>query len=223
MFDEFMQVIDLLLSYPTVVPFAGLIISLAILFISMVTIGFDTDMELPSEIGGFDNPLVTAGLSKVPLFIGLTLTFLPMTIITAILDYYLIAPFESTLSNIGLFGDIIFYAVTLLGLFGVFIGSLHVAGFLSKPIEKALQKTVFKVEFNGLVAEVSSGKLNKEFGEIRVFIGYREYILFAEPDEDIVLETGDKVIIHGRHSETGKYLVVPQQKSLANSETIVNN
>lgn len=80
MFNEFMEIVDLLLMYPTVIPFTGLVVAVGILLVSMVTIGFDSHMELPTEIAGFDNPLVTAGLSKVPLFIGLSLTFLPMTI-----------------------------------------------------------------------------------------------------------------------------------------------
>lgn len=213
MLNEFMDIMGLLLSYPTVVPFTGLIVSLGILFVSMLTIGFDTHMELPTEIAGFDNPLVTTGLSKVPLFIGLSLTFLPMTILTAFLDFYLVVPLEAELTSWGVLGSIFFYILTISGLFALFIGSLYIAGYLSKPLEKALQKTKFEVTFIGLEAKVSSVKLDREYGEIRVFIDHREYILTAVVDTDVVLVTGDKVLIHSKIVDTDRYLVILNEKN----------
>lgn len=213
MWNEFMDIIGLLLEYPTVVPFAGLIISIGILFVSMLTIGFDTHLELPTEVAGFDNPLVTTGLSKVPLFVGLSFTFLPMTILASVIDYYLTRPFEALLTPLGLFGDIIFYVVTIVGLFALFIGSLYIAGYLCKPLEKALQQTKFEVNFIGLEATVSSVKLDKEYGEIRLFIGHREYLLTAVVDNDAVLATDTKVIIHSKIPDTDRYLVIFNEKN----------
>lgn len=213
MFNEFMEIVDLLLMYPTVIPFTGLVVAVGILLVSMVTIGFDSHMELPTEIAGFDNPLVTAGLSKVPLFIGLSATFLPMTIFTSVLDYYLVKPFASLLEPLGLLGDGIFYVVTIIGLIVLFLVSLHIAGFLCKPLEKALQKTKFTVDFTGLEATVSSVTLNNNYGEIRVFIGHREYLLTSVVDNDIVLKTGDKVVIHSKIPDTERYLVISNEKN----------
>lgn len=213
MWNEFMETIGMLLTYPTVIPFGALIVSVGILFVSMVTIGFDNHIELPTEIAGFDNPLVTAGLSKVPLFIGLTFTFLPMTVLTAVIDFYLIKSFSELLVPLGLLGDVLFYAVTVVMLFALFIASLYIAGYICKPLEKALQHTKFKVEFIGSEANVSSVKLDKEYGEIRFFIGHREYLLTAVVDSDIVLNTGDKVVIHSKIPDTERYLVVLKEKN----------
>ena len=208
MWNEFMEIVGLLLSYPTVIPFAGLVISLGILFVSMVTIGFDTHMELPTEIAGFDNPLVTAGLSKVPLFIGLTLTFLPMTILTAIIDFYLVKPSAIALEPLGLFGDILFCFLTGVTLIALFIGSLYIAGYVCKPLEKVLQSTKLDTNFIGLEAKVASVKLDKEYGEIRFMIGHREYSLTAVVDDDNVYKTGDTLVIHSKIPDTDRYLVV---------------
>lgn len=211
MWNEFMDIVGLLLSYPTVVPFAGLVISLGILFVSMVTIGFDTHMELPTEIAGFDNPLVTAGLSKVPLFIGLTVTFLPMTILTAIIDFYLVKPLGTVLTPLGVLGDVLFCVITVVGLLALFIGSLHIAGYVCKPLEKVLQSTKLDTNFIGLEAKVASVKLDKEYGEIRFMIGHREYSLTAVVDDDNVYTTGDTLVIHSKIPDTDRYLVVSKK------------
>lgn len=214
MWNEFMDIVGLLLSYPTVIPFAGLVISIGILFVSMVTIGFDSHMELPTEIAGFDNPLVTAGLSKVPLFIGLSVTFLPMTIFTAIIDFYLLKSLGAALIPLGILGDVLFYIITIVLLLALFIGSLYIAGYICKPLEKALQKTKLNINFIGLEASVSSVKLDKEYGEIRFMIGHREYILTAVVDDDNIYHTGDKLVIHSKIPDKDRYLVVSNKKML---------
>lgn len=213
MWNEFMDIVGLLLSYPTVIPFAGLVISLGILFVSMLTIGFDTHMELPTEIAGFDNPLVTAGLSKVPLFIGLTLTFLPMTILTSIIDFYLFEPLGTALTPLGVLGDVLFLIITVVSLLALFIGSLYISGYVCKPLEKILQQTKLNVNFIGLEATVASVKLDKEYGEIRFMIGHREYILTAVVDDESVYKTGDTLLIHSKIPDTDRYLVISNKKS----------
>lgn len=214
MWDEFLGIMDLLTAYPTIVPFTGFVVCFTVLLISMVTVGLESDIEMPAEIGGFDNPLVTAGLSKVPLFVGLTLTFLPMTIISYLVQEYALVPIESLLDNFGLLGDIGFYAgaTVLMGL--EFFGSLYIAKYLSAPIAKALQKTKFTIDYIGQTAEVSSLKVDQTYGEVLLYLNHHEHLLVVKAEEGQAFKKGDKVVIHSYDKEKERYLVLPPKKLL---------
>lgn len=206
---ELLELWNVLGRYPTVVPFGLLSVCLIILVFSIFTVGLDSDVELPAEIGGIDNPLVTAGLSKIPLFLGLTLTFFPMTAFSILIDNLLLGYLHSFLDVFGFIGNIVFYTITTVVLIVLFFVSLYVAKFLSTPIEKALDKTKFTLDFVGKDGVVSSGTATHVYGEIRLFVEHREYLLNVLTEEGVVLKSGDKVIIQSYDEKIDKYLVIP--------------
>lgn len=199
------EVLDVLLSYPVIIPFIGFAICVCILFLSAITIGLDKDFEMPSDIFGIDNPLVTAGLSKVPLFLGLTMTFLPMTIMNIILNEFI----YSFIKEIPLFGSIGYYVLSIVMILVTFIVSLYIAGYILNPLEKAIENSKLSVSYLFQEGMVNSNGISDEYGEVKVIINNSYHLLKAKLEADSEsVSYGDKIIIlRVDDVEEDKYIV----------------
>lgn len=198
------DILLMLFSYPVVIPFTGFIICTVILLLSAITIGIDNDFEIPTDIFGIENPIVTAGLSKVPLFIGLAVTFLPMTIINILLDQTI----YSIIKEIPVLGSIAFLILSILMLLITFVLSLYIAGYILKPLENAIESSKLSVTYEFQEGIVISNGITEEYGEVKVIINNLSHLLSAilENKEDIV-EYGDKIIILRKDELKDKYIV----------------
>lgn len=199
------EILDMIFTYPVVIPFSGFAICVLILFLSAITIGLDQDFEMPSDIFGIDNPIVTAGLSKVPLFLGLTITFLPMTVMNIVLDQFI----YSIIKEIPLFGTIGYYTLSIVMLLVTFIVSLYIAGYVLKPLEKAIENSKLSVSYLFQEGMVNSNGISDEYGEIKVIINNSSHLLKAKLEEGSdAVNYGDKIIILREDDiEEDKYIV----------------
>ncbi len=208
-----MTELDILLRFPTVVPFGFLSLFMSLLIISIFTVGFDSNVDMPTEIFGVSNPIVTLGVSKVPLAIGLVLTFFPMTIMSVIIDSLLFSDIENFFNNFGIIGNIAYYSIASLSLIFMFYFSLHIAKYLCAPIEKMLNKTKYEVDFIGMNGVVSSSKACQEYGEVKVFIDHFESRLSVYTEEGVEFKINDKVIVFSFNEEKNKYLIIQDNLS----------
>lgn len=196
------EIIELLTSYAVIVPFSGFIFCCFVMIISTISIGIDNEIDLPGEVFGITNPMVTAGLSKIPLMIGLTLTFLPMTIINLMLEQYV----YFIIKEIPVIGLNIYYVISTIGLFITFVISLFIAGYMAKPIEKAINNSKYSVTYEFKTGIVNSQNITKDYGEIKLLIDNGEHYVDSVIEDDQKIIYGDHVIIK-RQREDGKYIV----------------
>lgn len=191
---------EVLNQYPTCIPFYLFIIAFILLLVSFVT-GLDSDIDFSMDVAFVDDILVSAGVSKVPLVIGLTCTFLPMTIIS----YFLQEPLFNTAR--ALMPDIIYYIIFAGVSFVLFVGCLYIGGFLSKPIAVFMEKNMsYEVDYIFQSAEVITTKVSSTYGEVKLDINSSEHTLKVYTEEDDVVK-GDTVIILSYDEDTDKYLV----------------
>lgn len=191
-------------SYPVVVPLVGFIACTVILLLSAITIGLDNDFEMPSDVFGIDNPIVTAGLSKVPLFIGLTVTFIPMTAMNVLLNHtlYLIV------KEIPVLGNLVFLILSILMLLVTFVLSLYIAGYILKPLENSIEKSKLSVTYEFQEGIVTSNGISEEYGEVKVMINNSSHLLSAKlesTDKSVIY--GDRIIILRKDDVDSKYIV----------------
>lgn len=185
-----MEYLNILLEFPVVVPFTGLFICLLLLTLSIIGLAFDTDIDHDFS-GGI---LVTAGLSKVPLVIGLTFTFIPMTFLTYLLNEFIFKlNIIETFFYSGLLGTITYSLVTIISLIVLFIASLFISGFIIKPLIKVINIEEPPIEYLGKQGIVNSHTLDNTKGEIKVFINQQECLLNAISEEN--LNYGEKIEI----------------------------
>jgi hypothetical protein len=204
---EILSSLDVLFNFPTIVPCVAFIVCASVLFISMITGGLHIDTDTHVGVDSVDNMLVSAGLSKIPLFVGLTLTFFPMTIITLVVDSIALSYLKSFLDVFGLIGNIAYYIVSAVALIFIFYISLHVAKFLSQPIEKAFEMTKYTVDFLGREGIVNSKTIDNTYGEIRVRTEHGESLLDARTEDGLVLHMNDHIVICGFEKDTKNYIV----------------
>ncbi len=197
------EIINILNNFFVLIPLTSFLICASFLLISAFTVGLEHEFQLPSDVLGFENPMVTAGLSKIPLMIGLTVTFMSMTIMNLIIE----GLFLSLLKEVYLIGGLIYYTLSIILCFVTFIASLFVAGYLLKPLEKAIANAHLSVSYEFQIGKVNSEKVTQNFGEVKVVIDSREHFLHCvieEGQEEILY--GSKVIIK-RKLEEDKYLI----------------
>jgi hypothetical protein len=181
------ELLNVLSSYAVVVPFASFIVCVGIMFISILSIGIDHPADLPADFFGVSNPMVTAGLSKIPLMVGLTLTFAPMTIMNLILES-LLYEYLKIIPGIGM---IIYYIVATVGLLFTFIASLFIAGYLSRPLEKIIKNSHLDISYEFKTGVVNSEFVTETYGQVKVLINNYDHFL------DVVIEPGGEKINYG--------------------------
>lgn len=191
---------ELVNQYPTCVPFYLFAFTACLMLLSLVT-GIFAEIDSHFHIHLLDDILVSSGVSKVPLIIGLCLTFLPMTIITFLLQEPVFDLMQS------LINDILFYAIATAYILVSFVICLFIGGFLSKPIASIIQNNTGSevVNYLGLEAIVISNSVTSEYGRVQCEIGHTEHVLDAYSNEALVLN--DKVLIVEKNTEKEKYLV----------------
>lgn len=186
-----MEHLNLFLEFPVAIPFTGLFICLLLLLLSIIGIAIDSDVD---HHFGSDSIFVTAGLSKVPLVIGMTFTFIPMTILTYFLNNLILKiNIIESFFNSGTFGGIIYYSVVFISLFILFIISLFIAGFIIKPLHKIINIEEPPINYIGQQGIVNSYTLDQEKGEIKIFVKQQDCLLSATADEK--LDYGQKIEI----------------------------
>lgn len=174
-------------NFVVAIPFYSFLVCVLIMFISILSIGIDHPTDLPSDFFGISNPLVTAGLSKIPLMIGLTLTFAPMTIMNLILDLFV----YNYIREIPLFGFYIYYLIGTIGLFATFIASLFIAGYLARPLERAIHNSNLEVSYEFKTGIVNSEFITDTYGEVKILLNNSDHFLSA------VIDTGNENIPYG--------------------------
>lgn len=148
-----------------------------LMILSFMT-GMETNKDIHLDISSFDEILISSGISKVPLVIGLTLTLLPMSIIFLFTQ----EPVFNNLREIlpSAFNESAFYILSTISIIIVFVGCLYIGGWLSKPLARFIESNMgHKTDYIGKIGLVHSRGVNSEFGEIRVVIDSSEHILKA--------------------------------------------
>ena len=186
-----MEYLNILLEFPVALPFTGLFICLLLLLLSIIGLAFDADID--HDIAG-NSIFVTSGLSKVPLVIGMTFTFLPMTFLTALLNELIFKiDFIQSFFQSGTLGSVVYYIITTLSLLFLFVISLFIGGFLVKPIQKIITIEDKPIEYLGKQGIVTSHKLDSNSGEIRIIVNNQECLLSAYSEEQLAY--GEKIEI----------------------------
>lgn len=174
-------------NFVVAIPFYSFLVCLLIMFISILSIGIDHPTDLPSEFFGISNPMVTAGLSKIPLMIGLTLTFAPMTIMNLILDIFV----YSYIREIPILGIYIYYLIGTVGLIVTFIASLFIAGYFARPLERVINNSNLEVSYEFKTGIANSEFITDTYGEVKLLINNSDHFLNA------VIDTGNEDIPYG--------------------------
>lgn len=213
--NDLYHIWELVNQYPTCIPFYMFALTLALMFISFITgFGFDTSHHFDTGSDGhfhgdsvhhfdlhiLDDLFISSGVSKAPLIIGLCLTFLPMSILSFLMQDTIFPIIERELPIIA------YYAVTITILFILFVVSLYIAGFLCKPIASFIQNnTSYVIDYIGQEAKVINNIKINSFGYAKCVINHSEHTL--KVDSDIDLQVGDKVTILKYNKEKDRYLV----------------
>jgi hypothetical protein len=188
-------VIENLTTFPTAVLSFLFCLGFIMMIISMLSgmdidFDFDTDLELDGDngAGSIGKVMVISGLSKIPLMIGLTVTFFFATLICYFAQFILLSFLDKPES---LFGYVIGTAL----MFSSFFISLFIAGFVLKPIEKIFDQDVSRATFDFInkACIVTSPSVNETNGEASVKGVHGDYLINVFSDESLV--KGDKAII----------------------------
>lgn len=178
-----MEYLNYLLEFPVAIPFTGLFICLLLLFLSIIGLAFDADVDFPE---GVDNLYITCGLSKVPLVVGLTFTFLPMTFLMSLFNEFILKiPLLQQFFNSGTLGSISYHSLIFISLIIIFVISLFIAGILTKPIRKIINIEEIPIEYIGQKGIVISSTVDNNSGEIKVIINNQECLLSAASEENL--------------------------------------
>ena len=204
------SIVENLTTFPTAVLSFLFCLGFVLMILSMLSgmdidIDFDTDMDIDGDsgAGSFGKLMVISGLSKIPLMIGLTVTFFFATLICYFGQFVLFS-FLSNPESI-----VAYLAGTFLMLLAFFI-SLFIAGFVLKPVEKIFDQDITRAHFDFIKkqCEVVSLTVNDEYGEALVKNGSSEYLINVFSNEE--LKKGDKAIIVKKESfndDYDKYLI----------------
>lgn len=201
--NDLYHIWEIINQYPACVPVYLFGLMMLLMILSFMT-GMETNKDIHLDISTFDEILISSGISKVPLVIGLTLTLLPMSIIFLFLQ----DPIFNTLKEIlpSVFNDAIFYTISTIALFIVFIVCLYIGGWLSKPLARFIESNMgHKTDYIGKIGIVHSREVNSEFGEIRVVIDSSEHILKAYSENPIAEDNHVMILEHLKDKE--KYFV----------------
>ena len=178
--------------FPTAILSFLLCLGFAMMIISILS-GMEIDFDLDTDIDGNNTSvaigkvMVISGLSKIPLMIGLTVTFFFSTIISYFGQTLIFSFIEP--------GSLIAYIVgTVLLLLSFFI-SLFIAGFLLKPLEGLFDQNATRATFDFINKKctVTSLSVSETFGEALVKDGSSEYLINVHSDDE--LKKGDIAII----------------------------
>jgi membrane-bound ClpP family serine protease len=197
--NDFNHIWELVNQYPTCVPFYLFALTAALMILSFMT-GLFTDIDAHFDIHLLDDLLVSCGVSKVPLVIGLCLTFLPMTIISLLLQESVFDSLQSLLN------DVLFYAIATIYILISFVVCLYIGGFISKPIAKFIKNnTSYVIDYLGQTGKVVTNIDVGGFGYAKCSINYSEHTLKVY--SEVPLKSGDQVTILEYKKESDKYLV----------------
>lgn len=200
-----------LISFPTGIFSFLFTLGLIFMFISVMA-GFELDIngdgsadvdfnaDTDHDLNVFGKIMVVTGLSRVPLIIGLTVSFFFSTIISYFLQYYVL----NSLIN----ENILFhYIFCFLIMFVSFFASIFIAGFILKPLEGIFDNEDNRMLFDYInkKCRVCSVKVDAEYGEVVIEDGPNEYFIFAYSDE--ILNKDDEAIVLKYDEKKQKYLI----------------
>lgn len=184
---DFNSFFEALTQYPTNIGFVMFSILFCLMLLSIVfSIG---DSDVSNGIDGFhldsiDNILVSSGISRVPVVVGLSVTFFFATIISFAMNNFIIYSFGEFLSSIS---ELLYYIVLGAIFFVYFVISLYIAGFVLKPLAKVWDIKPMTTDYYAQDWEVISTEVNDQYGEVKTVIDMLEHRV------QVINKTGDKI------------------------------
>lgn len=205
---DFNSFFEALTQYPTNIGFIMFSILFCLMLLSIVfSIG---DNDVSNGIDGFhfdsiDNILISSGISRVPVVVGLSVTFFFATIISFIMNNIIIYSFGEFLSSIS---ELLYYIVLGAVFFVYFVVSLYVAGFVLKPIAKIWDIKPMSTDYYAHEWEVISTEVNDQYGEVKTVIDMLEHRVQVINKTGDKISTGDRVLLRDKVSPNStKYYV----------------
>ncbi|MCX2790633.1 DUF1449 domain-containing protein [Vibrio sp. Sgm 5] len=196
--------IDILLSFPTnvfFVPFVFLLLTMCIDLIFNVVDVAVADIDLFESGNLFSGGLLLPPiLSKVPLAVGLCVSFFFATILSFYLSSFIDQYISSTAAMIA---KVVSIPVN-------FYLSLYISAKLLSPLAPLFDKNkaFAKVDFVGMKAKVHSSEVNSQRGEIIVHHNGSEFLLDARIFEsDVPIEYGNDVVIVFLNKQKKYYII----------------
>ncbi|WP_104035244.1 DUF1449 family protein [Vibrio jasicida] len=196
--------IDILLSFPTNVFFVPFVFLLLIMCIDLIFNVVDVavaDIDLFESGNLFSGGLLLPPiLSKVPLAVGLCVSFFFATI----LSFYFSSFIEQYVSTTtAMIAKVVSIPVN-------FYLSLYISAKLLSPLAPLFDKSkaFAKVDFVGMKAKVHSGEVNAQRGEIIVHHNGSEFLLDARIlESDAPIEYGNDVVIVSLNKQKKYYII----------------
>ena len=195
---------DILLSFPTNVFFVPFVFLLLIMCIDLIFNVVDVavaDIELFESGSLFSGGLLLPPiLSKIPLAVGLCVSFFFATILSFYSSSYLNQHLSSVFLTVA---ELVSIPVN-------FYLSLHISAKLLSPLAPLFDKSkaFAKVDFIGMKAKVHSSEVNSQRGEIIVHHNGSEFLLDARIlESDAPIEYGNDVVIVSLNKQKKYYII----------------
>lgn len=196
--------IDILLSFPTNVFFVPFVFLLLIMCIDLIFNVVDVavaDIDLFESGNLFSGGLLLPPiLSKVPLAVGLCVSFFFATILSFYFSSFIDQYISTTTAMIA---KVVSIPVN-------FYLSLYISAKLLSPLAPLFDKSkaFAKVDFVGMKAKVHSGEVNTQRGEIIVHHNGSEFLLDARIlESDAPIEYGNDVVIVSLNKQKKYYII----------------
>jgi hypothetical protein len=170
--------------------------------------GMDFDGDIDIETSGvFSSLMVSYGLSKVPLSIGLTITSFIGFVISSLLQLNVLGMFFNYSAEFNPYDLVYIGASTIVVVVSLF-ASLWLAGKFVKPLIPLFDDSEknMDIDYIGLEAKVRSSKVSDTFGEILLVDGFNEHILTVCSSEEGIVKN-DQVVIISYDEKIKRYLV----------------
>ncbi len=196
--------VDVLLSFPTNVFFLPFVVFLLMMLIDLL---FNVVESALVDIDFFDSGYLFSGglllppvLSKVPLTVGLCVSFF----VGSILSFY----FSSYISKYSDYDYLIIFETISIPI--NFYLSLFISSKLLSPLSPIFDKAKSFAKFNfiGMKARVHSSEVNSLRGEIIVLHNGSEFLLDARiPESGTPIKYGSEVVIVSKHKQKKYYII----------------
>ncbi|GBU09788.1 hypothetical protein AwWohl_09260 [Gammaproteobacteria bacterium] len=204
-----------LFSFPVAIFFIPYCFFLGLMITSLLT-GFMEDLHLPG-FGDVDIE-VTQGNFTDHMFLPLTMTKIPLTIALSIT--FLISSILIHIANIGilLLFTFLYWPLIIIAIPICFWLSLHISAFILKPFLPIFDKdkTMAIVRYEGRVGIVKTTTVSADFGEIMITDASMENQIDVYTDIDLNNEIpfayGDKALVVSFNAEKNRYLIIKHHK-----------
>lgn len=205
---DFNSFFESLTQYPTNIGFVMFSILFGLMLLSIIFSIGDSDVSNGIDglhLNSIDNILISSGISRVPVVVGLSVTFFFATIISFILNNIIVYSFGNFLYSIS---ELLYYVVLGAIFFIYFVISLYIAGFILKPVAKIWDIKPMTTDYYAHEWEVISTEVNDQYGEVKTIIDMLEHRVQVLNKTGEKISTGDKVVLRDKVSANStKYYV----------------